>query len=56
MMNETDKDWVANPIGWLQQHFNPELTEDAGYSVHVDWEDDDAGITTMTVIIERLED
>lgn len=56
MLNESNNSDVADPLGWLQQHFNPELVEDAGYSVHVEWEDDDAGITTMSVIIERLEE
>ena len=56
MLNEQNNSDVANPLHWLQTYFNPNIVEDAGYSVHVEWEDDDAGITEMRVIIERLED
>jgi len=56
MMNEADNGDVANPLEWLKIIFNPDIVEDAGYSVHVEWDDDDAGITDMKVIIHRLED
>lgn len=53
MLNEQNNNDVADPLGWLQQHFQPE--KDTGYSVHIEWEDDEAGITEMRVIIERIE-
>lgn len=54
MFNETNNSDVANPLDWLQEIFNPDIVEGDGYSVHVETEEDDAGITEMRVIIERL--
>lgn len=54
MLNELNNGDVADPLGWLQAYFNADIVEDAGYSVHVEREDDDAGITEMKITIERL--
>jgi hypothetical protein len=56
MLNESNNSDVADPLGWLQTYFNADIVNDAGYSVHVEREDDDAGITEMRVIIKRLGD
>jgi hypothetical protein len=55
MRNEANNGDVADPLNWLQVYFNPDIVEDAGYSVHTETEYDDAGITEMQVIIKRLE-
>lgn len=54
MLNETNNDDVANPLEWLRETFNSDIVEDEGYSVHVEAEYDDAGITEMRITIERL--
>ena len=56
MLNEQNNSDVADPFRWLQRYFTQMIAEGEGHSVHVEWVEDDAGITNMKVVIERLGD
>ena len=56
MSNDTEYREVANPLDMISEEF-PELSDgDAVYNIYVAWDDDDAGITNIKIVIERLED
>jgi len=46
---------ISDPMAWLHWHFDDRMMLEVGYSISVDYNEDDLGITRMVITIERTE-